>query len=168
MAKNTARQSEARLAERLKAEAGATRPEFSQSLHERICEAALKSEARATPLPKAMRLGRRRIHAIVAAATIVILTVVAWWATHPRQPGPGPDEQEIVEKQPEQPEPPPDAVDPLDGLNNLVGVPGRKARDLDSLVASTMTEQRWAYLDEDARTATRLLIDQLPQLGPRN
>lgn len=165
MAEYTARESEARLAERLEAEAGAMRPEFSQSLHERICEAALKSEPRATPLPKAMRLGRRRIHAIVAAATVVILTAAAWWATHPQQPGLGPDVPGIVENQPE---PPPDAVDPLGELNNLVGVPGRKARDLDSLVASTMTAQRWVYLDEDARTATRLLIDQLPQLDPQN
>ncbi len=164
MAKNTARQREASLAERLKAEAGASRPEFSQSLHERICKAALRSETRATPLPKAMRLGRRRVHAVVAATTIVILTVAAWWATHPQQPGLDPDVQKIVVKQPQQPESPLDAVDPLRGLNNLVGVPG----DLDSLVASTITAQRWAYLDEDARTAARLLIDQLPQLESPN
>jgi len=168
MDKNTARRREASLAERLKAEAGATRPEFSRSLHERICEATLKSEARATPLPKAMLLGRRRIHAVVAATTIVILTVAVWWATHPQRPGPGPDEQKIVEKQPQQPESPLDAVDPLRGLNDLVETPGDKIRDLDSLVASTMTAQRWAYLDEDARTATRMLIDQLPQLSPPN
>ncbi|NQU20267.1 MAG: hypothetical protein HQ567_03220 [Candidatus Nealsonbacteria bacterium] len=162
MGEHIPRESEEWLAAALKVEADASRPEFSEKLHERICRAVRQSEARPTPLSDAMQGERRRSQAVATAVTIVVLLLAAWCVTQWQPPGSGLPTPVIVENTNDEPATTPDAVDPLVGWPPLA----EKARDLDSLVATTMTAQRWGYLDEDARTATRLLIDQLPQFGP--
>ena len=144
---------EQRLADRLKLEARATRPAFSETLHARICRAVKESGAPMRRRP--MTLPRRHRWLLLAAAATLLLSVslVAWWLTRPpgsatRSPG---FKVAVVERQ----DP---AVDP--GM--ITGPAGQMAGEFGKLVDSTLETGQWAYLDHDARVAAQFLMDQLP------
>lgn len=136
---------EERLAARLKLEAQATRPAFSEALHARICQALDDSEP---PVPRRRLRWRWRDHwALVAiAATLLVgVSLAVWWS----RKGPGPTEV-------------PSEVAVAAGPDMITGPTVRAAEDVGMLVDSTFSEGQWAYLDHDAQVAVRLLMDQLP------
>lgn len=145
------------LADCLKREAEASRPAFSEGLHARIRQEVAHGELHSWRRPAARPLGRRWISAAVAATCVVSASLVAWqlvaWHLSTRSvPEPGPPEVTALVSEP---------ADPLAGLSAIADVTDR-AEHVGMLVYSSLTTQQWAYLDHDARIATRMLIDQWP------
>jgi hypothetical protein len=143
---------ERRLADRLKREAQATRPAFSEALHVRICEALKQCEApvRQGIVTWWLRTGWWPV--AIAATLLVSVSLVAWWLGRP--PGPEARSREVVTIPIESPDP---VADP--GM--ITGPTARTAEHVGMLVDSTVSAGQWAYLDHDARVAFRLLMDQL-------
>lgn len=139
------------LAERLKAEAEASRPAFSEELHARLCRALREGE---TPpaWPAEARLSRRRLAyaAAVLACLAAALLLAVWLGVAPRR---GPDPRDTVPQLA-------DGEEPLSGLNALVQITDETAQQA-MRVDSTLLDQQWAYLDHDVRMAASALIDQL-------
>ena len=171
MVKQMSSNSETALADRLKREAEATRPEFSEALHERICRAILSADhvAQSGPRPglprEASTSGRLPTYTAVAVAVALSLTLIVWQAVH--QPGPTFTPTLIVK--PTMPAPNPEPGPPieppeypLESLHALVDfandVPGR----VDATVDSTLLGGQLAQLDHDVRLAASLLTGPLP------
>jgi hypothetical protein len=155
------------IADRLRREAKETRPEFSESLHMRICRAVEQSEMAEPPRPVALPyLSRGGITAAVAATLAVGVLYLVWQGNSPSglfsPSGSVPKPGEIVssagqEKAVVNPDPRPN-----EALSSPIDVPGNPAVEIGLLVDSTLTNRRWAYLDHDVQLATRMLLDQLP------
>jgi len=154
---------ERRLAERLKREAQATRPAFSEALHTRICQSLRQGEV---PVRRRGTVGWHWRHAsgtrwlrsgwwpVAIAATLLLgVSLVGWWLGRPPGPGPGPSELVVV---------PAGSPDPVADPGMITGPTARTAEQVGVLVDSTVSAGQWAYLDHDARVAFRLLMDQLP------
>lgn len=149
------------VADRLRHEAKETRPAFSESLHVRICRAVEQSEMAEPPRTAAApRLGRAGIVGAVAATLAVAVLYLVWQGNPTSGPVPKPSDmagsggQEDVMVELER--------GPDGKLQSPTDVPGNLAVEIGLLVDSTLTNQRWAYLDHDAQLATRMLLDQLP------
>jgi len=163
---------ERRLADRLKREAQATRPAFSEALHARICQSLRQGEVpvrrpgtegagqRPKVGPEAwslwsatwwLRSGRWPV--AIAATLLVGVSLVAWWLGRPPGPEPGPSELVAI---------PTESLDPVADPDMITGPTARTAEHVGALVDSTVSAGQWAYLDHDARIAFRLLMDQLP------
>ena len=140
------------LAESLKRAASASRPAFSESLHARICRAVERGKTRTSRPAAGARSSRRWLQAAMAAACVLIACVVAWWPSD--LTGPKPDPLDVNRSVAE-------TVDPLAPLDELTTATGRTAELGLLAVDYSLTTGRWAYLDHDAQTAARLLIDQL-------
>jgi len=156
MTERISREQERALAARLKHEAEAMRPEFSESLHARICEAIRQGEARTPPVPVPAWRQRRWISAVAAAACVLGVSLAArQWigpsAPQPRPVGPVVEETDL-----------PEVPDPLQELSEVTVEPRRKVELVGLMVDSNLTVDQWASLNHDARLATRMLIDQLP------
>jgi hypothetical protein len=141
------------LAERLKGEAQASRPAFSEDLHARICGAVRAGQA-GPDRPRDALAGRARwAYVALAAACLVGAAALAWRLTTPAvSPANAPD----TAKLPAGPSSPPT------DLETLTGIPDRTAEHVGALVESTLANQQWAYLDHDARLAADMLLDQFP------
>ncbi len=144
---------ERRLADRLRGEARATRPEFSDALHARICQ-SLKPQA-TPPARRAAgwRSKRTWLSAAVATTVLVGAAILASWLG--RSPGPGiphePGGFANIDLQET-------SADP-----DMITAPtGEVAERLALMVDEALTTGQWAYLDHDARVAVGLLLDQLP------
>jgi polyhydroxyalkanoate synthesis regulator phasin len=144
---------EKKLAERLKREAQAARPEFSEVLHARICEALKQCEPPVSQRPVTWWLRSGWLPVAIAAALLVGVSLVAWWLGRPA--GPGAELPEMVVAPVESPDP---VADPT----MITGPTARTAEHVGTLVDSTVSAGQWAYLDHDARVAFRLLMDQVP------
>lgn len=156
MAEQITREENRALAEALKREAEAMRPEFSEGLHERICVALRQSQARAAPLLVASWRGRRWISAAVAAVCVIGVSLAAWQLIGPSAPVPVPVVPVVEEAKL------PEASDPLEGWSEATVEPRRTVQLVGLMVDSNLTVNQWASLNHDARLATRMLIDQLP------
>jgi len=143
----------------LKRDAQADRPSFSPDLHKRI-RRAVGAAGRPTPRQPAPDWFRRNgLPAVVAAACLAGVWVMAWRVslrpgddinaptvagkTEPIEIAPGPHDE---------PGPEPPRLD----------VPEVAVQKGILLVDNSLTTRQWAYLDHDARVATKLLIDQFP------
>lgn len=82
MFKSPSSPEEASLADRLRREALAARPEFSESLHQRLCQAVRARQARRAVRPQRpdQRGGRRLYPAATAVAALVAVGLVTWGA----------------------------------------------------------------------------------------
>jgi hypothetical protein len=160
------------LADRLRREALASRPEFSAELHARLCRAIEKHQAESVAIePRPARVGPATRWAVAAlAACCLLAAAVVVWQTAAR-PGGGsgqePGELAGVKEPASQPNMPDTVaiaatVDPLAGLEDMTDAAGRAADELGSLVDSAVATQRWAYLDHDARQAMETLAARLP------
>lgn len=152
------------LADRLRQEAGQARPAFSESLHARICrsveEADMAEPSRPTARPRLVRVGLAA--AVAATLAVGVFSIIGQGiAPNPVTPNPGSlvnngatsngtTDYDIVEPEPDE------------AFQAPTDVPVNAVVDLGLLVDSTLTNQRWAYLDHDARLAATLLLDQLP------
>lgn len=152
MAKHVSPDNQKALADRLKREAEASRPAFSETLHARICRALQQRKATVYRHPATLWSRRRWVFAAVAAACLVGTLLVVRQVVHSPRPQPGPSE--IVHQPRPTREP---TSDPLAPVNALVGLPERAPK-----VESTLLAGQWAHLDHDARVAASLLIDPLP------
>ncbi len=160
-------ENERRLADRLRREAEDRRPEFSESLHQRIVEATTWHKVQ----PRPAAFGRPELRAWLGAALAVGIAVVAtvgvWQYVHreapqalqPRETAvlpPG----EVAEPETGHDVPPVDVEQsPLDPLD---AVAGGTAETVGNLVDATLRKSQWAYLDHDARLAADLMLAQLP------
>lgn len=82
MFKSPSSPEEASLADRLRREALAARPEFSESLHQRLCQAVRARQAQLAVRPRrpSWQGGRRLYPAAAAAAALVAAALVTWGA----------------------------------------------------------------------------------------
>ena len=136
---------------RLKQEALDQRPEFSQSLHDRIC-AAIRENASdpkhdtAKPLNTRGRSwtnGRRSFASAAAACLIAAAVGLLWW-NHSLQP-------HVVIS--------PDGPNPL---ATLADAAGQTTLDAGLAAEDALAANRWGRLDEDAQTAAKIILDSLP------
>ena len=144
------------LSECLRQEAMASRPQFSERLHQRLCRAVRQCEARQlSTLPQPVALRRVGRWALAAAAAIVLLAMAAFvWQSIDRDPMTTlPQESEVASAI---------AVDPSAGLDGVTDLASQAAENLDNLVDSAIAAQRWAQLDHDARVVIETLADRLP------
>ncbi|OHB71037.1 MAG: hypothetical protein A2V70_15135 [Planctomycetes bacterium RBG_13_63_9] len=141
------------LADRLKQEAKASRPAFSEALHARICRAVRQRQTAVPPRVVAGRSRRRWAVATAAAACLVGAVVVVWQMDY--LSGRTPEAPEHARRNG-------DSSDPLAQLGAIARVANNTTTDVGMLMDSDLTARQWAYLDHDARVATRLLIEQLP------
>lgn len=144
---------ERKLADRLRGEAEATRPAFSEALHARICQSLKPRAAPLTRQSGGWRSSRTWLSAAVAVTLVVSVAILASRPGRPPRPGVLPpsggaasiDLQET-------------AADP-----DMITAPtGEVAQRVGLMVDEALTKGQWAYLDHDARVAVRLLLDQLP------
>jgi len=161
-----------RLAERLRREAAAERPAFSETLHRRIIAGVARRDIRPRPTA-ARRLGPRTwlTAALVASVAVAATIAVSWYVDRGISDPAVPQETVVVtpshvspehispDPQPsEQPE-----LDPLDAeLYRLEVVASVTAQSVGSLVDATLRESQWAYLDHDARLAADMMLAQIP------
>jgi len=141
------------LADRLEQEGRETRPVFSKALHARVCRAIEHCEMEELPRPAGASFRGRWVYSAVAAALVVVALLLAWRNVVPKGPAPGPVDVAVSI--------PPEPL-PVDEMRSPAGATVDAAVEMGLLVDSTMTSQRWAYLDHDARLAAQMLIDQLP------
>ena len=147
MNKGDSTKKETKLRKRLNEEAMAARPEFSQTLHDRFCDAireSVSTENNARPDTKpTIRHYRLIPAAITAAACLAIAAGIYWW-------GHSPSPQAIST---------PSAPNPLAALAD---VPARAALSAEATASGMLASNQWGGLNEDAKTAAKMLLDSLP------
>lgn len=133
--------------ELLKNEALSRRPEFSQSLHERLC-AAIREKAADSVHPPEIRPASAsrsyRSFAVTAAACLVVAAAGLLWWSHESRPQAG--------SSPEGPNP----------LITLADAAGQTTVDAGMAAENALAANRWGRLDQDAKTAAKMLFDNLP------
>jgi hypothetical protein len=157
MADNRIGEQERELAERLRREAEASRPAFSEALHSRFVEAIREHAGQAGVERRVARPWRRPAYLGVVAACAAACLVVATLVVLRRAESPGLTSGTPTTTALAHPSP-----DPLAGLDALADVSNLAATDVGALVDSTLARKQWAYLDHDARAATEMLLDNLP------
>ena len=149
MTKSNSSKNERRLRELLKKEATDSRPDFSQTLHERFCEAVRASVqhesdgARTVRGPNSGRFRPRLGIFTAAAACLAIATGVYWWS-------------DSISMQTDLPAQSPNP------LVTLADVAGRVTLDAGTKAENTMAANQWGSLNEDAKTAAKMLLESLP------
>ena len=141
---------EKRLAERLRGEAKESQPDFSESLDARI-RAAIRRPEPAVGLPAPRRGPPRRRMLLATAASLALCASLAVWqardwlsGSRPERPGARAQDDALAE------------------LDALASVSDRTAVDFGAAVDSALKRRQWAYLDQDAHAAARLLLDIVP------
>ena len=150
---------EGALAERLRREAVASRPAFSEELYQRICLVIEQDDPPSPPREQPSRSGGRVWMALAATLLLAGTVLLAWRLNSPEIAPPQVAQPKIT--QPEN-----SANDTslalmsqeLDGLSDVTQRTADGALRMDS----ALTTEGWAYLDHDARLATELVLDQLP------
>jgi len=141
---------------RLVREAEATRPAFSETLHEQICRAVQESRATGPVATSHGSSARRRFRwaAAMAIATSILVAVLVWQTVEERaNPGSG----ATIAKAPV----PVETASDTD-LDRVAELTGGATESVDAWLDSTLASQRWAYLDHDAQVALEAIADRLP------
>jgi hypothetical protein len=171
MSKRTPLHNERALAERLCREAKQSRPEFSESLHARICRAIEECPRQQAPIWRRGPLAHLRqepsrhpgaarhrlsvwASVAVAAACLACVAMVAWPKNEiPGGPSADGNGQSGLWAE---------SSAPTLDLESVAGLAMRVSDDLRDWVDSAAATQRWAYLDGDARLAVEMLAARLP------
>lgn len=149
MTEPKAPENERELGELLKSEAMRTRPEFSPQLHRRFFDAVKESTlgSRAN-LPQPIRNGRnlglrllRATLATAAACLIVASAGVLWWNRSAPLDMPAA------------------APNPLAAFTDAAG---HASHDAAQAADSALAANQWSRIDEDAKTAAKMLLENLP------
>ena len=161
-----------RLAERLRREAAAERPAFSEALHRRIVAGVARRDIKPRPTA-ARRLGPRTwlTAALVASVAVTAAIAVSRYANRSISDPAAPQETVAVTPSHTSPDhtspnPQPSEQPELDPLGPELGpldaVAGVTAQSVGSLIDATLRESQWAYLDHDARLAADMMLAQIP------
>ena len=146
------------LKRRLQCEAGATRPAFSPSLDERLRQSVRRSRATAASWRPSTAVESLPVWLTAAillgALTFGILGEPARFRPRDGSPRVGSAQSGTATISP--------SVPRFSELDELAGFTDGAVSRWDLLVDSTMSRRRWAYLDEDARSALSMLADRLP------
>lgn len=155
------------LAERLRREAFASRPEFSEALHARLCQAVEASRS-VTPSPAARPLDPRSRATpwsmiLALAACFLAMSLVGWqvyrWdqqaglagVNRPDLKSPGEPAPSLAQA----------SSEPVN-LHPVAGLAEGMSASLPALMDSALTGQRWAYLDHDAQLTMELFKQRFP------
>jgi len=147
---------------RLRREALATRAEFSEALHKRICQAI--RQAQASPFPAAddvvLRREMRPAWGMAAAAACAFTVAVLAWREFRSDPRTIPS----VELRAKLESPLANNAKVWGGGREHATMPPMMAvmGDLLASVDQAIAPSQWAYLDHDARVAFRLFAQVLP------
>ncbi len=142
------------LANRLKREARAMRPAFSDRLHNRIRDAMLRDQPEIQRRPPTAGW-RPLVGSMVVAATVLLsASLVVWWLSRPSTVGPElaetPSESQMDDEAPD--------------LAVVADATEETVEQLGQLVEATLTNPQWAYLDHDVQLAARLFMEQFPSM----
>lgn len=141
------------LAQRLRQEGRASRPDFSAALHSRICGAVFASKQPVSPSRHVASAGR--IVAWFAAVAVILAALAvpaALWIK-----GQEPDQAPLAMGNTQPAEP-----DSSDDLANMTALVANAADNLGELVRSEVAEGQWAGLDHAAQDALQSFADRLP------
>jgi hypothetical protein len=160
------------LADRLRREAAAGRPEFSETLHRQLCRAVRRCQAAqsvADPVPVSSGRLRYGIVAAMAAAGVLAATVIVWRAIpHGGAPvrGANPSLAKAATPVPPRvasaPQETRESAETLTELEMLGDLADRATQEIGILVESTVTERPWDYLDQKSRLAVEALNNRVP------
>ena len=151
------------LGERLRREAMASRPEFSDDLHARLCLAIGHVDVRPTPTPAAADRAPRGLLAVAVVVALCMASAIAWRSIQWSPAASDEDSSMIADRgsQERKDEPGP-LVDPLTGIATFSQFADQATEQLDVLVASAVQKQQWADLDHDAQLMWESIAAQLP------
>jgi hypothetical protein len=136
--------------DRLRREIAGSYPEFSQGLHTRLCRAVQQYRAERAPLPVRRPATNWLLRwASFAAATCLVAVIgITWQVMHPvRDAGAGA---------------PALTNDRRPSLANFTELAGHVTAKTDAMMDVAVKAQRWAYLDEDARSVSQMPAVRLP------
>jgi hypothetical protein len=144
------------LAERLRGEALASRPEFSETLHERINRAVREQAAQqATSLPRRRVPGASMVRLVVSVASVLVVGVVLVWHYWSGKPINSVPVEQLAGNTAA-------SATSDAGLVMLGSLMQEATTQLDSYVETAIVARRWAYLDEDARLTMEMLTTRFP------
>jgi hypothetical protein len=138
------------LGDLLRQEARAVQAEFSEPLHQNICQAVRQLKADEISLEHSSRgRARPRLAGLAVAAVVVLAAVFAWRNGNPA-------------KVPQHAAPPAPVASPmtmahLPGAPSLPGMMDRAAIEVDRLISDKLVVEQWAYLEHDARLLANAL-----------
>ena len=160
------------LADRLRREAAAGRPEFSETLHQQLCCAIRRCEATkpaAAPNLVSGRLLRHGVVAAIAALVVLAVSVTAWRAikddhapgsaVNPSLARPGGPVRPLPAPAPEGAQVAADAPVDLDIVSDLAD---HDPEEIGTWVKSTVTQQYWGYLDQKSKLALEAVNNRVP------
>ncbi|NLX95684.1 MAG: hypothetical protein GXY83_05870 [Rhodopirellula sp.] len=155
MPENIDRHEENALRRQILQEASLTRPDFSERIHRRLHDEVCRRR-RIMPLGLGDRPDRTRRWVAAAAVLAVSVAAGAVWLGSSGLARPSrPDATKVAEAEVVPVEPIAAEEDPWADLEESA------LAQLDLLVSSTV-DSRWAYLDQDARSALAMLADTVP------
>ncbi len=158
------------LADRLRREAEACRPEFSEDLHQRLCSEIRRREAMkpaVAPAPVSGWLRRHGLATALAAAGVLVATVVVWQSIKGDGLPPGGVDPSLAGSDlPVPPLPAPDVTHPTTDtpaeLAMVSDLANLATEEIGILVESTVTQPRWASLDQNTKLALEALNNRVP------
>jgi hypothetical protein len=167
-----------RLAQRLREDALRHRPEFSESLHRRICESIEWTHTTSTPavddtLPRPIQ--RSRWLTVALAASLLLAVLVRWQTSRTapvaQLPVAAPVDPRVTEEARPAVAPPPGSsptehtVDPLLAGETTEIAPATLVADAGGMLARidrTLASSQWAFLEHDARVTWQFVTHVLP------
>lgn len=151
-------QTDDHLAERLRGEALADRPDFSEELHRRIIRSVGERQAEARTLrARGATAGRRRRSAAVLATACTIVVAAACWILVPglMQSRDSKTDALLVKKYPY-------LNGRIENLPPLNGLSDRAAEELDILLVSSGFKISSSQLTDDAQAMADLFLNRIP------
>jgi len=153
------------LADRLRQEAAADRPEFSESLHQQICQAVRNcDETKPSPdvVPSSRWPIRRTIATAIAASALLAATLIIWQTTtddtiphHAENTSPT-GLRDSAHLQPYA------IINATTEMETVVALADMATEQIGILVESAVTQRHWDYLDENASLAYEALNNSVP------
>lgn len=151
MSKSDSSKEEQVLGARLHREAAEFRPDFSESLHRRLCSTVRRCEvakACADPIPSSgRRLGYGLATAMIAVGVLIAAVIVRHVVTND-----GSNEQAPLAG----------SADRTTELEIAGALAGLTSHEIGVLAKSTVAQQSWIYLDENAKRAYEALNNRVP------
>lgn len=160
MSKANRAHNEQSLRDQLRREADATRPAFSEMLHERIWHVVQESEKpKAVPERHSEFSSRHRRWGLVTVISASLLAAVFVWQAAKDQATLDSSLTGSIKA-----ETPPLSVDAElhADLEQIATLTGGVTETVDAWLDTTLTEQRWAYLDQDATVFLETITKSLP------